>query len=87
VAINSALAHLGLIDAPNPPRVSDIQALHLFRVFDKEQAGDRFGRAWQSFDRVDAGDVVGTRENGTQLTAEFDCHIVFPDSNAEPGQE
>jgi predicted deacylase len=86
-AILNALAHLGLIDAPDPQRVSDIEALRLFRVFDKEHLGDRFSRAWKSFDRVGAGTEIATRQDGTRLNAEIDCHVVFPDINAEPGQE
>jgi len=86
-AIVQTLAHLELIAAPNPPAATHIDALRLCHVVDKEDAGDRFSRAWASFDPVCAGDVIATRRDGTAVRAEFDGCIVFPSPNAEPGQE
>jgi len=86
-AILNTLAHLRLIDAPPPAPASDVEALRLFEVVDKEHADDRFSRAWASFDAVHAGELIGTRHDGTPLTAEVDGRIVFPNPAAEAGQE
>jgi len=86
-AILNTLAHLRLTDAPPPPPASDVEALRLFEVVDKEHAGDRFSRAWASFDPVRAGELIGTRHDGTPLRAEADGRIVFPNPGAQAGQE
>jgi predicted deacylase len=86
-AILNTLAHLRLIDAPAPPAAVEVEALRLFRVVDKEHAGDRFARAWMSFDAVRAGEVIAIRHDGTPLPADADGRIVFPNPAAEPGQE
>ncbi len=84
-AILNTLAHLKLIDAPAPPAVAGVEALRLFEVVDKAHAGDRFVRAWAVSTPVHAGDVIGTRHDGTRVRAEVDGRIVFPNPRAEPG--
>ena len=86
-AIHNALAHLRLTTEPEPPVVTDTESLRLYRVIDRVHADDRFVRDWASFDRVRAGEVIGTRHDGASVTAERDGHIVFPNPNALPGQE
>lgn len=86
-AIFSTLAHLRLIDAPPPRPATDIEALHLFEVVDKAHAGDRFSREWASFDAVRAGDLIGTRHDGTPVRSHTDGRIVFPNPTATAGQE
>jgi len=86
-AILNTLAHLKMIDAPAPAPVARPQALRLFDVFDKESAGDRFARDWASFDAVAAGELIGTREDGRELRAPSDVHIVFPNPAGAVGQE
>jgi hypothetical protein len=86
-AIHHALAHLRLSDAPAPAPVADTEALRLYQVVDRAHADDAFARGWSSFDRVRAGDVIGTRHDGPQVLADSDGHIVFPNPNALPGQE
>jgi len=86
-AILNALAHLRLIDAPVPPPATDVEALHLFDVADKAHADDRFSRAWASFDPVRAGELIGTRHDGTPVHAQTDGRIVFPNPAAQAGQE
>jgi len=86
-AILHALAHLRIVDGPDPDPVGDVEELRLFRVFDRESEDDRFSRAWKSFDPVQAGETIATRRDGTHLNAEFDCHVVFPDANAKAGHE
>jgi uncharacterized protein len=86
-AILNTLAHLRIIDAPDPPAAGGVEALRLFQVVDRQHAQDQFSRAWTSFDAVRAGEVIGTRHNGTLLRAESDVRIVFPNSAAQPGKE
>ncbi|MDO9635633.1 MAG: succinylglutamate desuccinylase/aspartoacylase family protein [Thiobacillus sp.] len=86
-AIHNALAHLRLSTAAAPDPVADTEALRLYQVVDRAHADDAFARPWSSFDRVRAGDVIGTRHDGTPVQADSDGHIVFPNPNALPGQE
>lgn len=86
-AIHHALAHLQLTPAPAPTPVAETEALHLYQVIDRAHADDRFARNWSSFDRLQKGDVIGTRHDGTSVRADHDGYIVFPNPNAQPGQE
>lgn len=86
-AILNTLAHLKLIDAPPPAPVREVEALRLVEVVDKRHAGDRFERAWSSFDAVRAGETIGTRHDGTVVLAPFDGRIVFPNPAGAAGQE
>ncbi|HEX6707453.1 MAG TPA: succinylglutamate desuccinylase/aspartoacylase family protein [Albitalea sp.] len=86
-AILNTLAHLRLIDAPEPQPVTEVEALRLFQVVDKDHADDRFSREWASFDAVRAGELIGTRHDGTPVTAQVDGRIVFPNPQAQTGQE
>ena len=86
-AILNSLAHLRLIDALDPPPATEVEALRLFEVIDKDHAGDQFSRPWTSYDRVNAGELIATRHDGTPLRAETDGCIVFPNPNAQAGQE
>ena len=86
-AIRNTLAHLGLIDAADPAPAPRLEALSLSEVVDKMNDGDAFARAWKSFDPVAAGDRIGTRADGAAVVAPFDGQIVFPNPNAQAGQE
>lgn len=86
-AILNTLAHLRLIDAPPPLPADEVEALHLFEVVDKAHPGDHFSRAWSSFEPVHAGELIGTRHDGTAVTVDRDLRIVFPNPAAAPGQE
>lgn len=86
-AIHNALAHLGLSDAPPPPAVPETETLRLYRVVDRAHPGDTLCRPWASFDRVAAGEAIGTRHDGTRVLADADGYIVFPNPGALPGQE
>jgi predicted deacylase len=88
-AILATLRHLGMIDpppddAPPPPAQ---QVLRLAGVVLRTAAGDRFERAWATFDAVRAGQIIGTRASGEVLTAQRDGFIVFPNDKAQPGAE
>jgi len=86
-AIHNALAHLGLTAAPAPEAVTGTEALHLYQVVDRSHAGDQFARDWASFDRVRSGERIGMRHDGTPVAADRDGYIVFPNPDAQPGQE
>jgi predicted deacylase len=88
-AIMNTLAHLKLIAAPDPEAIAldQMEALSMVVVHDKTSAGDQFSRTWASFDPVAKGDQIGTRADGSAVTAEFDARILFPDVNAGPNQE
>lgn len=86
-AIMNTLAHLALIDAVDPPAEPHPEALRLYQVIDKVHADDAFSRSWSSFDPVAAGELIGVREDGSEVAASSDGFIVFPNPKALPGQE
>jgi predicted deacylase len=85
-AILRTLAHLELIEAPDP-EPAGMQTLRLVDVTDKLDAADAFAKAWTSFEPVRAGELIGTRADGTSVRAGIDGHIVFPNAGAGAGQE
>jgi predicted deacylase len=86
-AIHNTLAHLGLSAEPAPESVDAAEALRLYQVIDRAHDQDRFVRDWASFDPVRAGEVIGLRQDGKPVAADCDGYIVFPNPNAQPGQE
>jgi succinylglutamate desuccinylase len=86
-AIHNTLAHLGLSAEPAPASVDAVEALRLYQVIDRAHDTDRFVRDWASFDAVRAGEVIGIRQDGKPVVADCDGYIVFPNPNAQPGQE
>ena len=86
-AIRQAIALLGLADLALAPATPPAERLRLSSVVDRLAAGDRFVRAWTSFDALRAGETIALREDGSTLRAPYDGWIVFPDVNAAPGHE
>ncbi len=86
-AILNALAHLGLADLPKPQPVVGREALRICEVIDKAHPGDAFSRIWKSFDPLCAGDLIGTRHDGTPVRATDAGYILFPNPGAAAGQE
>jgi len=86
-AIRNALAHLQIVDAPAPAPVERHEGLRIEDVVDRLHADDAFTRTWASFDRVRQGEVIARRHDGTQVAAEKDGWILFPDARAAPGHE
>lgn len=86
-AIHNTLAQMKLTAAPVPQPVRVTEALRLYRVIDRAHADDAFARDWCSFDHVHAGEVVGTRHDGTPVLADSEGYVVFPNPGALPGQE
>src|SRR6185295_8397503 len=86
-AIVNTLAHLGLIDAADPTPAPRMEALSLSEVVDRTSDADAFAKAWRSFDRVGAGERIGTRADGTPVVAPFAGVVVFPNADAQVGTE
>ena len=86
-AIRSTLAYYGLTSDAMPPLAVAAEGLHIAQVIDKFDGADTFSGAWQSFDPLKAGDVIGTRANGEILTAPKDGRILFPNALAEANHE
>jgi predicted deacylase len=86
-AIVRTLAHLRMIDASDPPPARRFESLRLCEVVDKLHAGDAFAKAWSSFDPVAAGELIGTRQDGSAIVAPFAGYVVFPNATCEPGKE
>jgi uncharacterized protein len=86
-AIRNTLDFLGITAGAAPAPVEKYEALRIHEVIDKAHPGDKLSREWSSFDRLRAGDVIGTRHDGTQVTAPRDGWILFPDAGAQPGSE
>ncbi len=86
-AIRNTLAYFALTRDVMPPLSEAAEGLHISRVIDKFDKADTFSRAWQSFDPLKAGDVIGTRANGEVFTAPKDGRILFPNALAEANQE
>jgi len=86
-AIRRTLAHLNLIDAPDPAPTANINLLRLTEVVDRYHPDDRFARPWASYDPVKQDELIGTRHDGTPLLAPQDGHIVFPNPTAQAGNE
>jgi predicted deacylase len=86
-AILNTLAHLRLIDAPDPPPVQHLEGLRLCEVVPRLHAGDAFVQTWRSFDPVRAGQLIARRADRTPIAAPFDGYVVFPNPLAEAGHE
>jgi uncharacterized protein len=85
-AIRNTLAHLALIDAPDP-KPQALEALRLHEVIDKAHVDDAFAKPWKSFDPLKAGELIGTRANGEKMHAPNNGWIVFPNAVAAAGTE
>ncbi|NRR29705.1 succinylglutamate desuccinylase/aspartoacylase family protein [Oxalobacteraceae bacterium] len=88
-AIRNALVFLGLVEGPAslPIADHDVDALSLVEVHDRLHPDDRFSRDWASFDRLEQGQEIGRRADGSAVLAPFDGLIVFPDPKAAAGSE
>ena len=86
-AIINTLAHLGLVAGGDPEPVRSVEGLRIYDVVDKAHRDDSFSRPWSSFDELKKGEQIGTRHDGTPVIAEIDGRIIFPDANAQAGEE
>lgn len=86
-AIRQALAHLGLVDEAAPAAATAVEALSIVEVIDRAHADDQFSRPWTSFDRVEAGELIGTRADGSAVRVAEAGWILFPNPRAQVRQE
>lgn len=86
-AVRRTLAHFGLVDEDRPERAAQIETLTLQEVVDKRHPDDRFAREWQSFDALEAGDLIGVRQDGQEVRAPARGRIMFPNTAAAARQE
>ena len=86
-AIHNTLALLGLIDAPVPAPHPAPELLRLVDVIDRMHPDDKFVREWKSFDPVAEGEVIGLRHDGSEVKAQGNGFIVFPNPKSLPGNE
>lgn len=86
-AIVQTLALLGLTDATPAPPPQPLQTLTLVSVTDRHADGDRFVKAWTSFDPLAENELIALRADGTEVRAPKAGFIVFPDAQARPGHE
>jgi predicted deacylase len=86
-AIVNSLRHLGVIAGAAPEPVAQMEALRIYDVIDKLHVGDSFVREWRSFDELKQGELIGTRADGTEVRADQDGRIIFPDAGASAGEE
>ncbi len=86
-AIRQALALLGIADLPLAPPQGPFECLTLATVTDRHAPGDRFVRAWTSFDPLADGELIALRADGAEVRAAEAGRIVFPDHAALPGHE
>lgn len=88
-AIVNTLLHFGLIEG-EAPAVQSMAGLHLHHVEDRQHPDDVFAKPWTSFDRLQAGELIGRRADGEEVRApggDWQGCIVFPNTKAQPGQE
>jgi uncharacterized protein len=86
-AIRQTLALLGLAELPLAPPARPFECLRLAEVIDRHHEGDRFVKAWTSFDAIAAGELIALRADGAEVRAPEAGYIVFPDASALPGHE
>ena len=86
-AIRQTLALLGIADLPLAPPQGPFECLTLATVTDRHAPGDRFVRAWTSFDPLADGELIALRADGAEVRAAEAGRIVFPDHAALPGHE
>jgi predicted deacylase len=86
-AICNTLAFLGISDGPKPAPVKEIEQLHMYEVIDKNHPDDTFTCEWASFNKLNKGETIAHRHDGTPIIAETDGYILFPDAKAAAGGE
>ena len=64
-----------------------VSCISLFDVIDKISDGDKFTKNWKTFMKIEKNEIIGISEKEKEFRAPKDCFIVFPNQNAEPGQE
>ena len=88
-AILNILSRLGMITHHKHKNLHARHLTHirLFDVVDRICHEDKFSKDWKTFMRISENEIIGFTENGKKVRAPKDCFIIFPNQNAEPGQE
>jgi predicted deacylase len=86
-AIRRTLAHLGMVTDAAPSPTNEPEFIRLYRVVDRLHPDDRFSKDWRSFERIKRGEIIGYRHDHSELAADRDGWIVFPNPTAEVDQE
>ena len=87
-AIRNTLAHLGMTATEQYPLPSSQpEVICLYKVLDRLHPDDQFSRDWRSFEEIKQGDLLAVRHDGTELIADQDGWIVFPNPTAQVDQE
>ncbi len=83
--ILNILAHYNIIDKPSPtPQTPEIITLDSFVI---KQSSGRLNQNFQHLDKIKAGETIALYDNGKNLTAPFDGHIIMPNHEAQIGAE
>lgn len=86
-AIVGSLVHLGMIARPTAyAALRPVRHIRVERVFYRD-AGGHLSRDWQDLDSIQAGDLIATRGDGSEIRAERDCVMIIPYPTAQPGAE
>jgi len=86
-AVRLTLAHLGMVADAAPSPTNEPEVIRLYQVVDRLHPDDRFSRNWRSFERIKRGEVLAYRHDCSELTADKDGWIVFPNPTAQVDQE
>ena len=86
-AILNTLAHLGMVRHVAPHPIDKHEAIRLYQVIDRLDPEDRLSQEWCSFQRIQRGELIACRHDGTELFADRDGWIVFPNPAAQVNQE
>lgn len=87
-AITSVLTQLKMINYDEGKiETNEIDFIRLFEVFDKNELDDYLLHSWKNFDIIAKSTEIAIRSSGEKIVANEDCTILFPNINANPGQE
>lgn len=86
-AILNTLAHLGMVRDAAPAPTGKREVIRLYQVIDRLHPEDRFSKNWRSFESIQQGERIAYRHDGTELIADRDGWIVFPNPAAQVDQE
>lgn len=86
-AILNTLAHLGMVRAAPPAPTEKCETIRLYQVVDRLHPEDHFSKDWRSFECIQRGELIAHRHDGTDLFANRDGWIVFPNPDAQVDQE
>ena len=82
-AIMQTLKLLGLAAGEPEAPPATVELMKLVGVVDRLSEHDTLTKAFESFDPVRKGEIIGTRVDGTEVLAEQDGFIVFPNPDAD----